>query len=241
MRFYGSAMRVPHVQGAFRENLIVEESQCVPVPSDVSTRAAAFCEPLSCGLHALNRAGGVLGKRVLVTGQGPIGSLAALAALACGAAEVVATDIVDEALTTVMSAAPGAPLKTINVASNAMQLDAYADNKGYFDVLIEASGNSAALEQAIAVVRPRAVIVQLGIGENAPLPLSAIVAKELEIRGTFRFHSEFEVAASLIASKRINVEALLTAVLPLADANEAFALASDRKRSMKVQLELGQE
>jgi len=68
------------------------------------------------------------------------------------------------------------------------------------------------------------------------LPISVVVAKEFEIRGSFRFHEEFEQAVSMIGQRLIDVSPLLTATLPIDRAVEAFELASDRSRAMKVQL-----
>ncbi|MBN9449962.1 MAG: alcohol dehydrogenase catalytic domain-containing protein, partial [Bosea sp.] len=67
MLFYGSAMRFPHVQGGFREELVIEERQAVKLPAHVGAAQAAFAEPLAVCLHAAKRAGPLLGKRVLVT------------------------------------------------------------------------------------------------------------------------------------------------------------------------------
>ncbi len=75
MRFYGSAMRFPHVQGAFQETLVIDASQAHPIAAGLALSEAALAEPLSVGLHAIARAGTVFGKQVLVTGCGPIGSL----------------------------------------------------------------------------------------------------------------------------------------------------------------------
>ena len=86
MRFYGSAMRFPHVQGAFRDVLMCAEAQAVPIASHVSLGQAAFAEPLAVCLHAVRQSGGVKGKRVLVTGCGPIGCLLILAARYRGSA-----------------------------------------------------------------------------------------------------------------------------------------------------------
>ena len=74
MRFYGSAMPFPHVQGAFREVLVADATQCAPADG-LSVAEAATAEPLAVCLHAARRAGDLLGKRVLVTGCGPIGTL----------------------------------------------------------------------------------------------------------------------------------------------------------------------
>src|SRR3954467_5965494 len=57
MLFYGSAMRFPHVQGGFREMLVCDAAQVVPVPPAMSAAQAAFAEPLAVCLHAVNRAG----------------------------------------------------------------------------------------------------------------------------------------------------------------------------------------
>jgi L-idonate 5-dehydrogenase len=82
MRFHGSAMRMPHVQGAFRNLLLCDASQCHPVAEGVPIVVAALAEPFSVGLHGVSRAGSLQGKRVLVSGCGPIGALALAAARA---------------------------------------------------------------------------------------------------------------------------------------------------------------
>ncbi len=72
MRFYGSAMPFPHIQGAFSELLVAEAGQCAPA-GGLTPAEAAMAEPLAVVLHAARRAGDLMGKRVLVTGCGPIG------------------------------------------------------------------------------------------------------------------------------------------------------------------------
>ena len=233
MRLYGSAMRRPHVQGAFQEALIVDQAQVAKVPALLPLTQAAFAEPLSVGLHAVRRAGSLLGKTVLVTGQGPIGALAVAAAKVAGASRVIATDIVDAPLD--KSREMGAD-EAINVAAAPEALEPLKTDKGQVDVLLEASGSEAALCQALELVRPGGVLVQMGLGGDMALPMNLLVAKELELRGTFRFHAEFHWAVDLIASGRIDVTPLLTEVVPLAEADRAFDLAADRSRAMKVQL-----
>jgi L-idonate 5-dehydrogenase len=233
MRFYGSAMRFPHVQGAFRESLVCEETQAHIVADGVSLGEAAMAEPLAVCLHGARRAGSLLGKSVLVTGSGPIGTLAVLAARRAGAAEIVVTDVADGALG--YAGKVGAD-KTINVAREPDGLQPYAVGKGAFDVMFEASGNEAALRGGLDVVRPGGVIVQLGLGGEMKLPINTLVAKELELRGTFRFHEEFALAVTLIDKGLVDVKPLISATLPFTEATDAFELATDRSRSMKVQL-----
>ncbi len=233
MRFYGSAMRFPHVQGAFREALVCREDQAHRVPEGVSLEEAAMAEPLAVALHAVRRAGALAGKRVLVSGSGPIGVLSAIAARRAGAAEIVITDIADGALA--FASRIGVD-RTINVARDIAALEPLKADKGYFDVLFEASGAEAALRTGLEVLRPGGVILQLGLGGEMTLPINLITAKELELRGTFRFHEEFALALEFMGRGLIDVKPLISAILPFADAREAFELAGDRSRSMKVQL-----
>ena len=233
MRFYGSAMPFPHIQGAFREKIIADATQCLVLPASSTAGEAAMCEPFAVCLHAVRRAGSVFGKRVLVTGCGPIGALSVLAARQAGAAEIVATDVTDTPFKLVQSF--GAD-RCIDVARNGAELAALSADKGYFDVLLECSGNERALVGAFDVLKPGGVIVQVGLGGSFTLPINVLVAREFELRGTFRFHEEFALAATLIGTRRVDVRPLISATLPFTSAVEAFELASDRAKAMKVQL-----
>jgi L-idonate 5-dehydrogenase len=233
MLFYGSAMRTPHVQGAFQQSLVAEASQCHVIAPGISIEEGAFAEPFAVTLHAIVRAGSLAGKRVLVTGCGPIGTLSIVAARHHGAQEIVASDVSDYTLG--LARAVGAD-QGLNVAANPDALSAFKANKGYFDVMIECSGNESALRGGLEVLRPRGTLIQLGLGGDVSFPQNMIVAKEIEIRGSFRFHEEFTLAVDLINSRRVNLKPLLTSVMPVDDAVKAFELASDRSRAMKVQL-----
>jgi L-idonate 5-dehydrogenase len=234
MRFWGSAMRMPHVQGGFRRRITVGARQCVKVGDTVSIGEAAMSEPLAVALHAVAQAGDLRGRRVLITGFGPIGAVVLLAAKHAGAGSITATDIVDEPLAFARRLGAAA---TANVAADPAALAAEEQDKGQFDLAFECSGNPRALAQAIACVRPRGSIVQVGVGGAFEVPMNAVVAKELRLAGTFRFHEEFAQAAGLIARREIDLRPLITATRPLAEAEAAFALAADRRAAMKVQLD----
>ena len=203
------------------------------MPADLPLTSAAFAEPLAVCLHAAQQAGPLLGARVLVTGAGPIGMLMLLAARHAGAGEIVVTDLVDAPLDLARRLGADA---AFNTRTDPGALDRFLPDKGWFDAVFEASGSVAALTQAIAVARPGATIVQVGIGRDAPLPLNTVVAKEITLRGSFRFGPEFAMAAAAIGSGRIDPAPLLTEVLPMTSAVQAFELAADRARAMKVQL-----
>lgn len=232
MRFYGSAMPFPHIQGAFREVLVADASQCA-VADGLSPAQAAMAEPLAVVLHAAKRAGDLAGKRVLVTGCGPIGMLAIMVARMAGALEVVATDVAGFTLD--MATKIGADA-THNVAERPDALAGFGALKGHFDVLFECSGVAAALGAAIPAMRPGGIIMQLGLGGDMTLPVQAMTARELELRGSFRFHSEFFTAVAMMRAGRLDVSPLVTRVMPLDEAVAAFELASDRNRAIKVQI-----
>ena len=238
MRFFGSAMRFPHVQGAFRQTLVIDASQAHPLNDSLSLSLAALAEPLSVGLHAIQRAGSVFGKQVLVTGCGPIGTLLIGALRRAGAARIVAVDIADKPLE--CARAMGAD-ETINIVKNSEALAPFAVNKGVFDVMFEASGNDRALRSGLDVVAPRGVIVSIGLGGDSTLPHNQLVGKELELRGTFRFHEEFAVAVRFLNEGLIDGRPVISHVMDFDDAIHAFELASDKSQAMKVQINFGAE
>lgn len=232
MAFYGSAMPFPHVQGAFRSSLVVREDQCEKAAQGVSAGEAAMAEPFSVALHAVAQAGGVAGKRVLVTGCGPIGALCIIAARHAGAAEIVVSDIARPALDFARTIGADVTLDAAVPAS----FEPYARDKGTFDVALECSGTPDALVSALQVARPRAVIVQLGLGGDMTVPMNMLVAKEISLRGSFRFHPEFAQAVTLINDRTVDLTPLISATYGMDGAVAAFELASDRSRAMKVQL-----
>jgi len=234
MRYYGSAMRMPHVQGAFRKEIVVDAPQAFALAEGVSEAEGAMAEPLAVALHAVNRAGPLLGKTVLVTGCGPIGAMLVVAARRAGATLVVVTDQVTQPLR--RAAKVGAD-ETINVAEHPDALARFTADKGRFDVLFEASGNVRALTGAFDALRPRGIVVQVGLGGEMTLPINVIVAKEFDLRGSFRFHQEFRTAVDLINARLVDLKPLVSATLSYRDAGRAFALAADRSQSMKVLLD----
>jgi len=209
MFFLGSASVFPHAQGLFRECFVIGETQLTPVQEDITLAELACAEPLSIGLHAVHRAGPLVGARVLVTGAGTIGCMAVIAARLAGAAEVTVLDIADRPLD--IARAVGA---------------------------IEAAGSPAALATCLAAVRRGGRIVQVGTlpAQGIPFPAHQIMVRELDYVGAFRAAQAFDWAVQALRTRRVDVRPLLSATLPLSRAAEAFELAADRSRSTKVQL-----
>jgi L-idonate 5-dehydrogenase len=233
--FYGSAARFPHVQGAFSELFVAVEEQCFPVPDALSYRAAACAEPLAVALHTVTRAGAVLGRRLLVTGCGPIGVLVVAAARLAGVGEIVVTDVFDQPLQTVKRM--GAT-RVVNVASAPAEMEAFTKNGGWFDTAIEASGNVRALSNSIDSIKRGGRIVQVGYlpPGNPGIPVNRIITKEIDFAGSFRFREEFGWAVEALSGGKIDVEPMLSEAFKFPEVNTAFELASNRQKAMKVSL-----
>jgi len=240
MWFLGSAGRFPHSQGGFAEHLVLRQDQIVPVPAEADLLQIAVAEPLSVGLHAVRRAGALFGKRVLVTGSGPIGLLTARAARDAGAAEVFCTDIEDEPL--VIAKQSMGATGTLNVRSDPEALSAFEPDGEAFDVAFEASGSPPALASLFKVVRRGGRIVQVGMlpPGSAPVPVNVLQSREIEFVGAFRANDEFRFAVDLIVRGRIDVTPILSATYPLARAAEALELAGDRSKVIKLHLAINE-
>lgn len=228
--FMGSASRTPHMQGGFAEEFDTTPGQCFPIPDETPFEAAALAEPLAVCLHAVAR-GEVAGRSVAIVGAGPIGLLTLLAARLKGATSVTVADVA------------AAPLEFAASLGADAAVDLAADPEGLGkmpapDVVFEVSGAPAGLEAALRAARRGGVVVQVGNLPGGPVsaPLNLVMVRELDLRGSFRFHREFGEAVELISGGRIDVLSIVTGRRPLAEASEAFRLALDRSRSVKVLL-----
>ncbi|OAT76544.1 L-idonate 5-dehydrogenase [Mangrovibacter phragmitis] len=232
MRFFGSAMYFPHVDGGFTQYKVVDTAQCVPYAEHADDKIVAFAEPLAVAIHAAHQAGDLEGKRVFISGVGPIGCLIAAAVRTLGAAEVVCADISERSRQ--LAQEMGA---TQTVDAKNGDFTAWEEEKGYFDIAFEVSGNAASVQRCIAVTRARGVLVQVGMGGNIPdFPLMNIIAKELVLKGSFRFTTEFSTAVNWLSNNTINPLPLLSAEYPFTDLENALKFAGDKTRAAKVQL-----
>lgn len=233
MRFMGSAQYFPHADGGFADYVAVSPEQCVAYSENAEARVIAFAEPLAVCIHAVRQAGNLVGKRVLVTGAGPIGCLVIAASLASGATEVVATDVSDRCRQLAKQMGASLTLDPRDAAHTAV----WAENGGSFDVCFEASGAGAAVVSLVEFTRPGGTIVQLGMGAaEVNYPIGPLLVKEVQLRGSFRFTDEFTTAVRWLEQGKIDPLPLLSAEMPMQEAAHALELASDKARAAKVQL-----
>lgn len=233
----GSASTKPPTDGAFAEFVTVRAHQCHVLPPQMDDGLGAMMEPFAVALHAVKRAGFVSGRRVLVTGGGPIGLLVAMTARAFGAAPLALSDIVAgrraRALTVGVDAVLDPAAKSL--ADQVRELTGDG-----FDVIFEASGAGSALRQAFNLVRPGGAIVQIGtLGtDDVPVPANQLMVREIQLLGSFRYGNVFGEAIRLIASGRVDLNLLISGVLPFRKIVQAMIQASDKDQTLKLQVEI---
>lgn len=223
-RYLGSAMTMPHQQGAMSALFAARAERIRVLPDELPLRRAALAEPLAVGLHAINLAGDLRGRRVLVSGAGPIG---VLLALACGikGATVTVSDILPEAVDRALKLGVSAGLV---VGRDEVPQEA-------FDIVFEASGAAAALTVCMHALVRGGLMVQLGIlpAGNQPVDVSVLTMRELRYLGSFRFNEELDEAIDMLAAHP-SLEGVVTHEFALDDVVEAFDCAADPVTSLKV-------
>ena len=224
------------LDGAHAGYLVTLARSVRVLPRGVSLRAAALTEPLGVALYGTQRARVGPGDRVLVLGAGPIGLLALQVSRAAGAREVWQADPRPErrALAERLGATG-----TLDVSHE--DLTAALARAGVVpDVVLECSGSPAAFQGAIRTVRPGGRVGVLGYysDERVEIRPSDIMMRDLEVIGAVCPTGTWDAAIELLATGRVDTEALVTHVLPLERFDEAYRLARGGPGVIKVVLEI---
>lgn len=209
---------MPHEQGGFSQYRIVRPDQLRPIPDGVTTKEAALAEPLGVAIHAVNRAGDVSGKHVLVNGSGPVGALVVATVKHRGAKIVYAADLSKAALE--IARRVGAD-ELVNIsAGDNLPTDV--------EISFEASGVPQAIGDVLLATRRGGTVVQVGNlpGRETPILLGQLVTREINYLGSYRFIDEITDALEML--KDVDVSPLMTHEFDLEDAVEAFRVAADR-------------
>jgi threonine dehydrogenase-like Zn-dependent dehydrogenase len=208
--------------GALARRMAADPSTLRAVPETMGRIQAAWVEPTATALRALELAGDLTGRTVAVFGGGPIGQLSCRIAAHRGAARIVLIE-------------PAPERRRFGPASHAdTTLDpaqVHAEiGESAVEVVIECSGNAAARQQAIQLLTPGGVLVNVGSGPGGGFDPDTVLLKEITIRGSFVYGPEFEGAIDLLARGGIEVEDLTTEIKPLEEALNAI----DALRSAEV-------
>jgi L-iditol 2-dehydrogenase len=203
-----------HVDGAFAPRLHAPASNLHRPPDWLDGRAAALCEPLACVCHSLFEPEPAVraGDDVLVSGPGPVGLLASQVARAEGGrVHVRGTPRDDRRL----AAARELGLETSTTEDRPVDAD----------VVIECSGSETGIAQGLAVARRAGRYVQIGLaGRPVTLPFDLVCFHELTITSGFASTpTSWRKALELVGERRVDLELLLTEVVPLAEWERAFA------------------
>lgn len=211
--------------GAFAEYVVVPARIVHRLPDTLSYDQAAFAEPVSIALHAVNRGNVSPSDTAVVIGSGMIGMLVIQALRAAGIEKVIAVD--REPTRLAMAAQLGAT-STVDAtaADTAEQIRALTGGRGA-DVLFEVVGIEPTVNLAIDVARDGARLVLVGnLAASISFPLQQIVTREISVLGSCACAGEYPQSLELIASGQVKVDPLIAATAPLADGADWFAKLS---------------
>lgn len=234
MVYFGSASVTPPSNGCFAEYVVAPVTNCIPIPDHFEFAWGALLEPLSVATHAVMRSGGVAGKSVLITGGGTIGQMILLVAKAFGASKVVISDIKPFSRNFAMEQGASATFDPTS-SDFAQQVAIHAPDG--FEVVFEASGVSAALNQAFQLAASGSTIVQVGTLDNGiAVPINTLLTREIAYVGSWRFANVFERVLDLISSGTIDIRKLISQKLPFTELPAAIQAATGAD-VIKVQIE----
>lgn len=223
------------LDGGLRELLVWPDHLLVPLPDEVSDDAGAILEPLGVAIHAVKMGHVKLGADVLVVGAGPIGVLAAQVARTSGARRVFVSEPLEHRRATAVRVGADAAWAPEHAT---LALRDATGGRGA-DVVIELAGNDAAIGTAVDAARPGARVVLAGIpsGNTSSFVAATARRKGLTFVMSRRMHETYPLAISL-AGDGLDLDALVSARYPLADAAAAFASAV-RRTGDKVIIDVG--
>lgn len=230
-------MATPPVDGAWAEYVTVRSDFLFKLPEGMSYEQGALIEPLSVGLHAMKRGRVTPSDRVLVTGLGPIGLLAVLAARLYGVKEIYGTDIVPfrrELAGRLGASCVIDPVRE-NTAERLMEL---TGGEGV-DVIVESSGNGRVVGDTVQLVKRggRIVLVGMPAVDEVPFNVNQIIDGELDVLGVFRYANTYPDAIQLLSRSGVNIEQVITHKYALADIQEALDMVRNNKdTSIKVMI-----
>ncbi len=223
--------------GAFAEYVAVPWWIVSKIPDNMSFIQSSLLEPASIGTHAANRAPISTDDTVVVIGAGTIGLFILQAARLRGAARVLAIDINEFRLDVAKKL--GAD-KVINPLKSDLRTAILEETKNRgADVTFEAVGYAQTFRDGVSVTKTGGHLVAVGNLEKATeFNLQELVARELTFTGSYASSGEFHDCIDLVASGKINVEPLISDVLPLGDGPGTFdRLLKAEENLLKIVLE----
>lgn len=228
--------------GLASEYFAADASKVTALPDDFSYDQGAMIEPLSVAVHAVNQAGDVKGKKVVVLGVGPIGILVIQALKAAGAGEVMATDISDYRLELAKKCGADYAFNTKNVDFSKALVETFGPDKA--DIMYECAGSNITMDQAIQNARKGSLIMLVAVfGGPATVDLAKLNDSELDLNTSMMYrHQDYLDAIRYVEEKKIHLEPLMSKHFSFLDFNEAYKFIDEnREHTMKVIIDVDPE
>ncbi|MDR6288885.1 MULTISPECIES: NAD(P)-dependent alcohol dehydrogenase [Inquilinus] len=228
----------PPVHGCLTPQVVHPAAFTFKLPDNVSFAEGAMVEPFAVGLQAAVKARIQPGDVAVVIGAGPIGIMAAIAALAGGCSRVLISDLLPEKLA-IAERYPGITGVNIRERKLADAIAEATDGWGA-DVVLEASGSPRAYPGMFDLVRPGGCVVLIGMPvEPVAFDVVAAAAKEVRIETVFRYANVFDRAVAMIASGKVDLKPLISHTYGFEDSIAAFERAAEgRPADVKLQIKL---
>jgi L-iditol 2-dehydrogenase len=208
--------------GCFAQYMAIPHYIAYRLPDTLSFGHAAMVEAVSIALHAVNRAKPKLGDSAVVVGVGMIGQLIVQALRTAGCGKLIAIDLDEKRLETARRFGADHVLNANSPDVNSAVRDL---TKGAgADLAFEVVGNAAAMNTAVLSVRKGGAVTLVGnISPEVPMPLQAVVTRELTLLGSCASCGEYPACLEMMSRGKIDVQSLISAVAPLEQGPQWFA------------------
>ena len=227
-RVAGVSCKEYRQHGAFAEYIVVPQHILYRLPDGITFEQAAMVEALSIAFHAVNRTPIRLDATAVVVGAGMIGLLVIQSLRLAGCGKIVAVDI-DEgklAFAEQLGADFGFNPQGGNVETEVLRL---THNKGA-DCAFEVVGISPAVNTGIHVIKKGGSLTLVGnLSAKIDFPLQAAVTREITLYGSCGSNGEYPACMDMIASRKIDVDSLISAVAPLSEGASWFKRLYDKE------------
>jgi len=211
-------------QGAFTPYFVADQQRVFKLPAKITFEEGALVEPLAVAVHAVKKAGIVMGDRVAVIGAGAIGLMILVLSRLQGAAGVFAVDTQDFRLK--MAQNLGALETFNNIDGKAVEKILDRTSGLGVEVSFEAVGLQLTFVQALQVLKKggHAILAGLNAKPEVTLPANIFVQKEISLSGTQGYCHDFQTALALLENGVVDLSPFITHVLPSNAVQQGFDL-----------------
>ncbi|KAH6867522.1 chaperonin 10-like protein [Thelonectria olida] len=204
--------------GGFCDETVVKARNCVPLPSNVSLKAAALVEPLAIGRHSITGSGFKPGQSVLICGAGPIGLAILLILRVMGVSKVIVTEVLQSRMEQARKFGADAVINPLQAGSQTLNA-IHEVVEGGVDIAFDATGLQSTLDLSIASVKAGGVIFNVAIHKKALiLNVNDLGLKEKRLLGGIcYFQEDFDVVIGMLAEGKLDAEQMITSIVPLSN------------------------